>query len=180
MRDDWRKGEVAITGASGQVGTSIRHRLAGRPNPVTALGRGGDWKAAVRSAETVLHLAGTLQPKGRNTYESANVDTSRMVGDVAEVALRAALDPAAPSGTFEVGGPDEMMMDAFVRTLNPNPVRLVHLPRPLARTMAHVVPTLTPALMELLLQDNVTSTDSGDVGRRFGVQLHRVTDVWPS
>jgi hypothetical protein len=39
---------------------------------------------------------------------------------------------------------------------------------------------LTPALMELLIADNVTSTDPLEVASRFGTELHRFTDVWPA
>ena len=79
LGDEWRIGPVAITGASGQVGTMLQERIAGRANRALPLNRGDDWAPAMRSAEIVLHLAGTLQPKGRNTYEAANVETTRAV-----------------------------------------------------------------------------------------------------
>jgi uncharacterized protein YbjT (DUF2867 family) len=271
LSGQWRTGALAITGASGQVGTMLGQRLGERPNRVVALNRGDDWSAGVRSAETVVHLAGTLQPKGKNTYESANVDTTRAVAravegsgvqrivflsylgadaessnaylrskaaaesvlantgvpvtvfrcvhiygppdrpgptagafiakgagpvtvpgtgeqriaplyieDVVSAVLHAALDPEAPPGTFELGGPDEMSMDAFVRGVNRKGVRLLHLPPVLARGLAHVVPSLTPALMELLIADNVTATDPPEIAARFGTDLHRFTDVWPT
>lgn len=271
MSTQWRTGEVAITGASGQVGTLLQERIAERENRVVPLNRGDDWATGVRSAEIVVHLAGTLQPKGRNSYESANVDTTREVaravegsgaerivflsyvgadpassnaylrskgaaesileatgtpvttfrcvhiygppdrpgptaaafqakgpgpvsvpgtgkqriaplyiGDVVEAVLHAALDPATPAGTYELGGPDEMSMDAFVRALNGKGVRLVHLPPVVARGLAHVVPSLTPALMELMLADNVPATDPREVARQFRTDLHRFTDVWPA
>jgi NADH dehydrogenase len=264
-----RTGAVAITGASGQVGTLLSERLSDGPNSVAVLNRGDDWAAGIESAEVVVHLAGTLQPKGRNTYESANVDTTEAVagavrgasvqrivflsylgadpastnaylrskgraeevlhgtgvpvtifrcvhiygppdrpgptagafiaksrgpvsvpgsghqriaplyiGDVADAVLNAAIDPEAPAGTFELGGPDEMTMDQFVRTVNRPGVRLMHLPPVVARGLAHVVPTLTPALMELLLADNVPSANPVETAGRFGTELHRLTDVW--
>ncbi|HSJ17980.1 MAG TPA: NAD-dependent epimerase/dehydratase family protein [Solirubrobacterales bacterium] len=80
---DARRGPIAITGASGQVGTLLRERLAQHPNEVRPLNQGDDWGAGIRGAETVVHLAGTLQPKGSNTYESANVDTTEAVCDAA-------------------------------------------------------------------------------------------------
>jgi uncharacterized protein YbjT (DUF2867 family) len=264
-----RTGAVAITGASGQVGALLSERLRDRPNPVAALNRGDDWAEGIGPAEVVVHLAGTLQPKGANTYESANVDTTEAVpgavrggdvqrivflsylgadsadpnaylrskgraerilhgtgvpvtifrcvhiygppdrpgptagaflakgrgpvsvpgsgrqriaplyiGDVVDAVLSAAMDPEAPAGTFELGGPDEMTMDQFVRTLNRPGVRLMHLPPVLARGLAHVVPSLTPALMELLLADNVPSADPTETASRFGTELRRLTDVW--
>ena len=269
MSGQARTGAVAITGASGQVGTLLSELLGDRPNSVTVLNRGDDWAAGIEPAEVVVHLAGTLQPKGGNTYESANVDTTEAVagavrganvqrivflsyvgadpastnaylrskgraeqilhgtgvpvtifrcvhiygpperpgptagafiakgrgpvsvpgsghqriaplyiGDVADAVLNAAIDPEAPAGTFELGGPDEMTMDQFVRTVNRPGVRLMHLPPVVARGLAHVVPSLTPALMELLIGDNVTATDPRETAQRFDTELHRLTDVW--
>jgi uncharacterized protein YbjT (DUF2867 family) len=266
-----RTGRVAITGASGQVGSLLRARMVERGNELAPLNRGDDWGAGIASAEAVVHLAGTLQPKGRNTYESANVETTRAVahavdgaavqrivflsyvgadpesanaylrskgaaeeilertgvpvtifrcvhiygppdqpgptagsfrakasgpvavpgtgkqriaplfiGDVVEAVLHAALDPGTPAGTFELAGPDEMTMDAFVRGLNRKGVRLLHLPAVVARGLAHVSPSLTPALMELMLADNVASSDPVAVAHRFGAELQRFTDVWPA
>jgi uncharacterized protein YbjT (DUF2867 family) len=264
-----RTGTIAITGASGQVGTLLGERLASLPNRVVALNRDEDWAAGIGSADVVVHLAGTLQPKGGNTYESANVDTTQAVadavrggevqrivflsyvgagpassnaylrskgraeqilhgtgapvtifrcvhiygaperpgpmagafiakgrgpvsvpgsgrqriaplyiGDVADAVLHAATDPEAPAGTFELGGPDELTMDQFVRTVNPPGIRLMHLPPVVARGLAHVVPSLTPALMELLIGHNVTATDPRETADSFGTELHRLTDFW--
>jgi uncharacterized protein YbjT (DUF2867 family) len=72
----WRTGPVAVTGASGQVGTSLRHRLGQLPNEVRPLGRDDDLAAAFGDADAVVHLAGTLQPHKPNTYRSANLDTA--------------------------------------------------------------------------------------------------------
>jgi hypothetical protein len=41
-----------------------------------------------------------------------------------------------------------------------------------------IVPSLTPALMDLMLADNVPSSDPAEVARRFAVELHRLTEVW--
>jgi uncharacterized protein YbjT (DUF2867 family) len=68
-------GPIAITGASGQVGTALRRRLATFPNEVRALGRVDDLEAACRDATAVVHLAGTLWPKRPDTYEDANLRT---------------------------------------------------------------------------------------------------------
>jgi NADH dehydrogenase len=75
----WRRGPVAITGASGQVGTALRQRLAALPNEVRPLGRDDDLAAAFGDAAVVVHLAGTLQPRKPNTYVAANLDTVRSV-----------------------------------------------------------------------------------------------------
>jgi uncharacterized protein YbjT (DUF2867 family) len=72
-------GPVAITGASGHVGTAVRRRLEGLPNEVRPLGRDADLAAAFAGADAVIHLAGTLAPGKGATYESANLDTARAV-----------------------------------------------------------------------------------------------------
>jgi hypothetical protein len=71
----FRQGAVAITGASGQVGTALRQRLEELPNEVRSLGPGNDLEAALRDADAVVHLAGTLFPHKPNTYRAANLDT---------------------------------------------------------------------------------------------------------
>src|SRR5262249_25086621 len=76
VRVVWRTGPVAVTGATGQVGTALRRRLDQLPNQVRALGRGDDLAAAFGDADAVVHLAGTLQPRKPNTYRSANLDTA--------------------------------------------------------------------------------------------------------
>src|SRR5215831_14575293 len=202
-------GSVAVTGASGHVGGVLSRRLGEFPNEVRALGRRDNLVEAVRDADAVVHLAGTLQPLKGNTYEQANVETARetvealagssverivflsyvgadpaspndylrtkgeaeslvagggrdavmirstfiygppddpgpstapfiahsgraisvlgsgaqryapvFVGDVAEVLMRAALEPAGPTGTFALAGPDALTVDEFVQVLS--------------------------------------------------------------
>jgi uncharacterized protein YbjT (DUF2867 family) len=72
----WRTGPVAVTGASGQVGTPLRRRVGQLPNEVRPLGRDDDLAAAFGDADAVVHLAGTLQPHKPNTYRAANLDTA--------------------------------------------------------------------------------------------------------
>jgi uncharacterized protein YbjT (DUF2867 family) len=67
---------VAITGASGQVGTSLHQRLGQLSNEVRPLGRDDDLAAAFGDADAVVHLAGTLQPRKPNTYRAANLDAA--------------------------------------------------------------------------------------------------------
>lgn len=70
-------------------------------------------------------------------------------------------------------------LDAFVRRINPPDVTTRHLPTAAARVLAHVVPQLTPALVDVLLHDSVADGDPGEVADRFGVTLHEaaVTDL---
>lgn len=263
--------KVAVTGASGQVGTLLRERLAAAGHQPIALDRDDDWAAGVGEAEAVVHLAGTLKPERGESYEAANVETARRVaeplrrsgvrrivflsyvgasprspnpylsakaaaeqvlertglpttilrclhiygpperpgptagaflakggravsvpgsgrqriqplyiGDVVSAVLAAATRPDAPSGTFELGGPEEMSMDDFVRALNGPGTKIRHLPAPGARLAARLVPSLTPALMELLIRDNVTATPAAEVGEKFGFEPHRLAEVWPA
>jgi NADH dehydrogenase len=74
-----RAGPIAITGASGHVGTAVQARLAHEPNEVRPLGRDADLATAFGDAEVVVHLAGTLAPAHGDTYESANLGTARAV-----------------------------------------------------------------------------------------------------
>jgi uncharacterized protein YbjT (DUF2867 family) len=265
-----RTGPVAVTGASGQVGTQLLRCLGQLPNQVRALGRNDDLAAAFSDADAVVHLAGALRPQKPNTYRTANLDTAlataaavagssaervvflsfltarldssnsylrykaeaeealrssavpavifrcdhiygppgqpgptvsaflqtsgRVVllgngtqrlaplyrDDVVEAILHAAIDPDTPTGTFELAGPDVLTVDAFVRLLNSRPVRIRRIPAALARLLGHVVPTLTPELVDVLLADAVPTEDVGATARRFGVELHRFADVWRS
>lgn len=74
-----RTGPIAITGAGGHVGRALQAHLAGLANDVRPLGRADDLPAALRDAEVVVHLAGTLAPAKGDTYESANLETARAV-----------------------------------------------------------------------------------------------------
>src|SRR5262249_25266252 len=74
---------IAVTGASGQVGTLVCRRLAEKQTEVLALNHGDDWAGAIAKCEAVIHLAGTLLPKGRNSYDSANVQTTATVAAAA-------------------------------------------------------------------------------------------------
>lgn len=258
--------KIALTGASGQVGTQLRERLAGE-HEVVPLNRGEEWAGAIEAAEVVVHLAGTLQPKGGG-YRGANVETSATVaeaaraggarrvvflsyvgaaldspnaylrskaeaedllagsgvplttfrcvhiygppehpgptagaflakpgravsvlgdgrqriaplyiGDVVAAVAAAATDPATPTGSFDLGGPEAMAMDEFVAALNGGAAKIRHLPAPLARALAHVVPSLTPALVDLLLRDNVTADPAG-VAAQFGFEPTPLAAVW--
>ena len=266
----WRTGPVAVTGATGQVGTALRRRLDQLPNPVRALGRGDNLAVAFGDADAVVHLAGTLQPRKPNTYRAANLDTAlataaalaqsraqrvvflsfitarldssnaylrykaeaeealRSTGtpavifrcdhiygprdepgptasafvaksgkvvllgsgsqrlaplyrdDVVEAILHAALDTETPPGTFQLAGPDTMSAEEFARLLNSNPIRTRRIPASIARLLAHVVPNLTPDLVDVMLADAVPTDDVAATARRFGVELHHLADVWGS
>lgn len=82
--------------------------------------------------------------------------------DVGRVAAMA-LEPGAPQGVFEVGGPERMTLDDMLRTAFAVWGRrrgLVHAPRPVARLAASVLARLpggllTPAAVDFMCEDFV-------------------------
>jgi len=46
--------------------------------------------------------------------------------------------------------------------------------------LGRVVPTLTPELVDVVLADAVPTEDVVATAGRFGVDLHRLADVWRS
>jgi len=260
-------GPVVIVGGSGHVGGFLSGRLAELPNEVRALGRRDNLVEAVRDADAVVHLAGTLQPLKGNSYEQGNVETVRktigalagssvkrlvflsyvgadrasvneylrtkgeaeslvagamrdavvirstfiygppdnpgpsttpfiahgrkpvtvlgsgaqryapvFVGDVAEALMRAALDPSAPTGTFALAGPDATTVDQFVEVVNGGAVKVRHLQGRSARALAHILPTLTPALVEVMAADSLPDTTLA--ADAFRLDLHSIRDVY--
>lgn len=74
------------------------------------------------------------------------------LNDVVEAIVRAALDPATPTGTFELAGPDVFTVDEVVDLLNGGSVPIRHLPAWLARALAWVVPSLLRPLVDAALR----------------------------
>ena len=242
----WLQGPVAIVGANGHVGTSVQARVTSISNDVRPLGRHDGLAVALGDADAVIHLAGTLQATGGNTYEEANVETVRRtiaalagssvkrvvflsyvgadprspnaylrtkgeaeqlllgcglevvvlrstfifgppdspgpsatpfvskdskpvsvigsgqqryapvyVEDVSAALLRCALDTAVQAGTYALAGPDIFSVDEFADTLSGRDVKERHLGPRLARALAHVVPSLTPAMVDVLAADSL-------------------------
>ena len=102
------------------------------------------------------------------------------IDDIVTALTTALTRPDAPTGVFNMGGPEEMSMDEFVRVVNGGAARIRHLPAPLARLSARLSRELTPALMDLLLRDNVVATDPVEIGTRFGFTPTPLSDVWPA
>jgi uncharacterized protein YbjT (DUF2867 family) len=100
--------------------------------------------------------------------------------DVVEAILHAALDPGTLTGTFELAGPEIVTEEEFARSLNSKPIRIRRTPVTLARLLGRVVPTLTPELVDVMLADRVPTEDVAATARLFGVELHRLGDVWRS
>ncbi|MBY5162043.1 NAD-dependent epimerase/dehydratase family protein [Salsipaludibacter albus] len=97
--------------------------------------------------------------------------------DVVEVLAHVALDPTAPTGTFDLVGPDTFTLDTFVRELNDGDATIRHLPRWLARVMASVVPSLPRPLVDVMVDDAV-SADAGVLAAHLGLELHDFDTVW--
>jgi len=98
------------------------------------------------------------------------------VGDVAEVLMCAALDPSAPTGTFALAGPDVLTVDEFVQVVNGGPVNERHIQGRLARVLAHLLPTLTPALVEVMTADSLP--DTALASEVFGLDLRPIRDIY--
>ena len=98
------------------------------------------------------------------------------VDDLAQILAAAALNPATPTGTFDVGGPTVITLDDLVAAINPGPVTIRHMAAPVARILARVHPQLTPELVEILLRDSLPAGDPDATARRFGVALTHLTE----
>lgn len=93
------------------------------------------------------------------------------VEDLARMLASAALDLSTPTGTFEVSGPDTFTLDEFVHHLNPAGIRIKHIPGPIARTTARLIPRLTPELVEVLVSDSLAGYEPAQSAASFGVSL---------
>lgn len=109
---------------------------------------------------------------GRQLYAPVYVE------DVVEALTRFALDPATPTGTFGLAGPDILTADAFADTLSGHDVRERHIPRGVARALAHVVPTLTPTTADVLAADSLPD-GCPPAAEALGLQLRRLADHYP-
>ncbi len=98
--------------------------------------------------------------------------------DVVEAIVHGSLDPSTPTGTFELAGPRTVTADEFAQQLNLGTVRLHHTGPWLSRGLAHVVPALTPTLVDVMLRDAVATDDPQVAARAFGVTLRSVEDLW--
>lgn len=124
------------------------------------------------SALPFLTDGGSVSVIGAGTQRWAPV----YVGDVVEALTRGVLDPAVPPGTFALAGPQEMTVDAFVDALNLRHVKERHLTGRLARAVAHLIPTLTPTMVEVLEANSLP--DGRLISDVLDLELHKVTDVY--
>lgn len=268
-RESWLQGPVALIGAYGHVGTFVQARLTSIGNDVRQVGRQDDLASAIEAAAAVIHLAGTLQPTGGDTYEEANVETVRrtlaalagcsakrvvflsyvgadpgspndylrtkgeaeqlvatcglegvvlrstfifgppgspgrsaapfiskdsrpvsvigtgrqryapvFVEDVSDALVRFALDATTRAGTYALAGPDVVTADEFADTVSGHDVKERHLGPRLARALAHVVPNLTPAMVDILAADSLPEAGLPLAADALGLELHHLSDVY--
>jgi uncharacterized protein YbjT (DUF2867 family) len=102
-------------------------------------------------APFLSHGGKAVNVLGRGDQRMAPV----FVQDVAAAAVAGALDPGAPSGTFSLAGPEELTLDEMIALLDGAGVRERHLTPWVARLLAHLLPQLSPTLVDVLLADSL-------------------------
>lgn len=87
--------KVLVTGARGFVGKNLAVRLDELGHDVLAIGREADdtaWALAARSADAIIHLAGTNRPLDPAEFETGNVGlTQRLCDLLAEAGSKASI-----------------------------------------------------------------------------------------
>ncbi len=274
--------KIAMTGANGLLGRMTAPRLVEAGHAVTGLVRKPapdldiptieDWTRApaaleaLAQADVIIHLCGSVNPVGGNSYTSAQVDTARRVaqgvahgaglakrilftsgigadpasrnaflrsqgeaeaiingagcpatifrltpiigppdapgdletalrsvggkpvnvfgngrqrlaviyrGDVAAALLRA-LD--GPDGTFELAGPDILLLDDVIRIVNGGAMPQIRYTAPwLSRLIGFLAPSLNSAFVDLILKDGIA--DPTEAVETFNVGLTHIGDV---
>lgn len=97
------------------------------------------------------------------------------LGDVVN-ALILAMTDGSP-GVYELAGPDQMSVDDLVRVVNRNPqVPISHLPNPIARVLATILPMLPGPFVDVILKDSIG--DSSRAKSTFGFKLTSVRSIW--
>lgn len=99
------------------------------------------------------------------------------VEDVAD-AIVAALAPDAYHGRFDLPGPEVLTMNELAQVVNGGDCAIHHVPPLAARALGHVLPELTPELVDILLADSLGDQTRAD--RTFGLARHGVSAVYPA
>jgi len=154
------RGEAAVAGSSMEW-VCLRPAVVYGPHD-----RRLNWILRLAARSPVLAVPGT----GRQLHQPVHED------DVAAVAVRA-LEPGAPQGPLEVGGPERMTLDDLLRTaLRAAGMRrwLVHVPQPAARRGGALLerlpgPVLTAAGVDFVCEDFVA--DLSALRAAFDVRL---------
>jgi NADH dehydrogenase len=90
-------------------------------------------------------------------------------------ALLAAM-AGGPPGTYELAGPDVMTLDELVSLLNGGLARVRHVPARVARLAARLLPSVPPAMVDLMLRDSIA--DPSRAALAFGLKLHSLRETW--
>ena len=109
---------------------------------------------------------------GRQRYAPVYVE------DVADVVARCALDPTTGAGTYSLAGPDTFTVDELADTLSGQDVKERHLGPRLARALAHVMPSLTPAMVDILAADSLPEAGLPLVADALGLDFRHLTTVY--
>lgn len=96
-------------------------------------------------------------------------------GTVVE-AIASALAGGRP-GVYELSGPDEVTVDAFIRMANPPGVRLLHIPGWLAYMLSRVLPGLSSTFVDMMLHYTSSTYDPGTY-REFGIEPVSIVEMW--
>jgi UDP-2-acetamido-2,6-beta-L-arabino-hexul-4-ose reductase len=84
---------ITITGATGLLGSALAAHLAFRPGTrVVPIGRASgdeDRRAAIMSADRILHLAGVTRPSDPTEFASGNVGVTEQLAELVERGARA-------------------------------------------------------------------------------------------
>lgn len=123
-------------------------------------------------APFLAHGGGAVTVIGRGDQRIAPV----YVEDVAEALTRAALEPRAPTGTYALAGPQELTLDAMIELLNGAGTRERHMPPSVARLLAHLVPALSPTLVDVLLRDSLPHDEP--LAPELGMTLRTPAEVF--
>src|SRR5262249_37902174 len=117
---------------------------------------------------------------GRKGDSVLGIGTQRyapgFVDDVATALIQATLAPSAPTGPSELAGPDVRAVDGFVPLVNGGAVKERLLKGRLARVLGHVLPTLSPGLVDVLAADSLP--DTALAADAFSLDLRSIRDVY--
>lgn len=109
---------------------------------------------------------------GRQRYAPVYVE------DVADTVVRCALDPAIRPGTYSLAGPDTFTVDELADTLSGEDVKERHLGSRLARALSHVVPSLTPAMVDVLAADSLPEAGLPLAVDALGLDVRHLATVY--
>lgn len=91
-------------------------------------------------------------------------------------AIMAALQTGRP-GIYELSGPEEMTIDAFIRVANNGSVRILHIPGWLAKMLSRVLPSLSSTFVDIMLHYTESRYDPATY-REFHIEPVSILTLW--